>query len=1108
MSVFPITDLPIRRGGRTTSDGRPDWGHALHLNILNGMEDQEGRPLILWAGSDYTQGNSDLAGGKDGHKRLIRGYINRDGYDETNAIARTPFDGENGFRFTEEVLQIDTVGGIFNIDIETANPDGSFPDISDFVTIETATEYRLLFTIKDHPVQYLGNNVNRCGMMRLDKTTFNFLGEQEVMAPDGSPQSTHLFGMLEHDGKHWTMAGSGGTGKGNTKRLRSSSDEGATWTDHGVALDLSDDDASPHYYAFPGGRLMKRGDYAFFLAPASRLYTDAPECIEVYYTPLATLGDVSGTRWQYAGILIQKGPIDFGVWNAGFVQVEGKTYLLANVWGYGHAGLDEYAGTNHAAATRDTFYYRADNDVDGTFKSIVAYEVANLDLFDDPTFRIMPTDSVFQIEFDGEFLAHVDATPAAGGRVTMLDDPSDARTLWKAQEYEGYRRIMPVANDALHLCVDATAAAIAAAASANADTQPAPYGEGMNLHLDTWDTGDEKNNLFGHWHIGWAAGDKSRIFLQNRQVGWWLDNGLGLSRFFGNVTHWFAMNAVHSTMETTATTPEPAQPAYAPFIAARHGYLFNSRADWLAWAATATPNVGDRALWGDLVVEYDGTTNTFSEAAVNGWKPVGEIHVAHYKDNVTPGVTDMTAAVQAAVDFAHTLTDVDEGYGYCVPIDLGNQKHALSSDGTYSVDMRGRNRIKFQNGEFLAIGTNWGTAVWDNATKTWSGIVPLFTLTDDAGGDRARFIRFENILIDCAHKSAGALYDNADKCGMQDVTCIHFVGYGMQSVTKNGEFRGTRVTMAQYLYGETGWDDQNNRTADGFVMNTADHQMTDCVGKYCRYPLMRGNGTNGQWINFHPYLGGATTVTGDQIGIYLHDGPGTTFVNTYLDKCSVFINANNVEKVSFISGQMSRDQNDAYFIIEADTAGTDLAGLTIRDMTGTVITNGVRFDTTGPGSFASNLEWHVDNMRNPTGGVLNGFPRINRPDDYNMDGGARTYRNAQTIDFEQFVADFTTFNFNRGLVFNLDPDNTANAARSGFLVTTDGGKALFELTPSGVIIHKNKKYTVATLPTSPVSAQTAFVTDATATTMRSVVAGGGSNLVQVMYDGSDWIIIG
>ena len=48
--------------------------------------------------------------------------------------------------------------------------------------------------------------------------------------------------------------------------------------------------------------------------------------------------------------------------------------------------------------------------------------------------------------------------------------------------------------------------------------------------------------------------------------------------------------------------------------------------------------------------------------------------------------------------------------------------------------------------------------------------------------------------------------------------------------------------------------------------------------------------------------------------------------------------------------------------------------------------------------------------------------------------------------------------------------------------------------------------TVANLPPNPHQGERSFVTDATATTFMSTVAGSGSNKVPVVYDGSAWKI--
>ena len=47
---------------------------------------------------------------------------------------------------------------------------------------------------------------------------------------------------------------------------------------------------------------------------------------------------------------------------------------------------------------------------------------------------------------------------------------------------------------------------------------------------------------------------------------------------------------------------------------------------------------------------------------------------------------------------------------------------------------------------------------------------------------------------------------------------------------------------------------------------------------------------------------------------------------------------------------------------------------------------------------------------------------------------------------------------------------------------------------------------VAALPVAPAQGTRGFVTDASATTFASTVAGGGANAVPVVFDGTNWII--
>jgi hypothetical protein len=74
-------------------------------------------------------------------------------------------------------------------------------------------------------------------------------------------------------------------------------------------------------------------------------------------------------------------------------------------------------------------------------------------------------------------------------------------------------------------------------------------------------------------------------------------------------------------------------------------------------------------------------------------------------------------------------------------------------------------------------------------------------------------------------------------------------------------------------------------------------------------------------------------------------------------------------------------------------------------------------------------------------------------------------------------------------------------------ITTNATTGNLELRVNGALVSLiTAPSTVAGLVATPTKGFTAFVTDATATTFASIVAGGGANNVPVYYDGTNWRI--
>ncbi len=93
------------------------------------------------------------------------------------------------------------------------------------------------------------------------------------------------------------------------------------------------------------------------------------------------------------------------------------------------------------------------------------------------------------------------------------------------------------------------------------------------------------------------------------------------------------------------------------------------------------------------------------------------------------------------------------------------------------------------------------------------------------------------------------------------------------------------------------------------------------------------------------------------------------------------------------------------------------------------------------------------------------------------------------------------------------PSNSVSPAVAGTEIDPSDFNAVMDDIETALTTAKTSikltSYTVATLPSASTSGEgsLAFVTDANATTARSVVAGGGSNKVVVFSDGTNWRIV-
>ena len=572
------------------------------------------------------------------------------------------------------------------------------------------------------------------------------------------------------------------------------------------------------------------------------------------------------------------------------------------------------------------------------------------------------------------------------------------------------------------------------------------------------------------------------------------------------------------------------------------GPSFSSRARAVAWIARGgTAADGTVISWpGASVVAETGAT-VLNDMA--GWVPALPLRLGAWADNTTPGTTDMTSALQAAIEYADSLHST---LGSSVPIDLGGVSVGISDQGFYGIDVRGVTGVRLQNGELKAIGT-------------WRGTTPLVRAGNN--GSRTDWFSMNNVYLECDHKSAGLLMDNTGTITCVDVIALHFVGYGFRTVAKATELRLTRCVAKQYLWNETGFDNQANRTAIGFDMNTADFVMIDCVSNYCAIPFYKGTrGINWQVIGCHFYNGSLKTVTdADAIYVCKIDGPdGGQITNLYSDRGILYINCDTLDSGGggriYIDGVVvaGGGQNTKDIILYTEAVNNNLGGLSLQNVKLPVRATNFDFQTGGSGSYAPHLAWSLINVTQEDGTIATGgVDMFNMNRHLVADGsGNFTFGNFQDVTIRSrknltFMADYDGNSLRSDSIIEFGTDGTVYTQQRdngtwhfGHAQATGGGSVAqvgftgnnFWVAPTNVSggfdYSKSFRFdqsagvwgsrtpfkvlttTVSGLPSASTAGagSRAVVTDATATTFASTVSGGGANTVPVFSDGTNWVI--
>lgn len=148
---------------------------------------------------------------------------------------------------------------------------------------------------------------------------------------------------------------------------------------------------------------------------------------------------------------------------------------------------------------------------------------------------------------------------------------------------------------------------------------------------------------------------------------------------------------------TAGQTIVSSGPTTAPVWSDPYNIAFSTRAAFVTWASGKTPPVGTVINAGDFDYRYLGSGTTISD--LPGWVPHGPAYPDHWAQNVTPGTTDMYAAMMAAMAYDGYVLLTDDIYAVSNTVAWNNGTLiGRGMTGTGRSEIRGLSSVPLTSG--------------------------------------------------------------------------------------------------------------------------------------------------------------------------------------------------------------------------------------------------------------------------------------------------------------------------------------------------------------------------------------------------------------------------